>query len=141
MCRRPFLLVGWPTPVPPTGEKFPLSKKVGITLQRNFYFSLPESNETFRLIPVLHTSLLPDFKKFIATLPMRELFDPMYYCCQVVWQIRTLGIKIFLFHISTQSQYGISLCLCEIRIYLFGMFTFAILPDNSICLFNLSNKW
>ena len=23
-----------------------------------------------------------------------------YCCCQVVWQIRTLGIKIFLFHIS-----------------------------------------
>ena len=29
-------------------------------------------------------------------------------------------------------SYGISLCLCEIRIYLFGLFTFAKLPDNSI---------
>ena len=28
-------------------------------------------------------------------------------------------------------SYGISLCLYEIRIYLFGLFTFAKLPDNS----------
>ena len=32
-------------------------------------------------------------------------------------------------------SYGISLCLCEIRIFLFGLFTFAKLPDNSIDFF------
>ena len=30
-------------------------------------------------------------------------------------------------------SYRISLCLCEIRIYLFGLFTFAKIPDNYIC--------
>ena len=29
-------------------------------------------------------------------------------------------------------SYGISLCLCEIRIYLYGLFTFAKIPDNNI---------
>ena len=29
------------------------------------------------------------------------------------------------------ASYGISLCLCEIRIYLFGWFTFAKIPDNN----------
>ena len=29
-------------------------------------------------------------------------------------------------------SYGISLCVCEIRIYLFGLFTFAKIPDNNI---------
>ena len=33
------------------------------------------------------------------------------------------------------DKYSLSLCLYEIRIYLFGLFTFAKLPDNSINLF------
>ena len=33
-------------------------------------------------------------------------------------------------------SYGISLCLYEIRIYLFGLFTFAKLTDNSIYQYN-----
>ena len=35
-------------------------------------------------------------------------------------------------------SYGMILCLCEIRIYLFGLFTFAKIPDNSNSFFNHS---
>ena len=31
-------------------------------------------------------------------------------------------------------SYGINLCFCQIRIYLFGLLNFAEIPDNNICL-------
>ena len=42
---------------------------------------------------------------------------------------RDIGINLCL---SMCISYGISLCLCVIRIYLFCLFTFAKIPDNNI---------
>ena len=36
-------------------------------------------------------------------------------------------------------SYGISLCLCKISINLFGLFTFAKIPDNNISFETLGN--
>ena len=38
-------------------------------------------------------------------------------------------------------SYGISLCLRQIRIYLFGLFTFAKIPDNNIGMVSTVYHW
>ena len=55
---------------------------------------------------------------------------------ELIPQLTHIGISLSTSEISLCLSfcvsYGISLCLCEIRIYLFGLFTFAKIPDNKI---------